>query len=541
VAAILKRPSGMPDYLEDLEIKQWGYMKKLFALLIVLSILQSGAICAEIASPSEKVMQPTAEEFRKILSDFDGYAAKAMVDWKVPGMAIGIVRDGNLVFAKGYGVKRSGGKDPVTENTIFQIGSTTKAFTAVLASMLVDEKKFKWEDKVVDLTPDFMMYDPWVTREFQVIDLMSQHSGMPAYAADSLYMMGFDRAYVRKSVRYIKPVSSFRSKFAYVNNLWLVAEEIIEKYSGKPWEQLLKERIFNPLKMTNSSADMQSFLNAKDVSSLHELSGDKVAALPKNWEFLSWSYVAGPAGSINSNIVDMAKWLIFQMNNGKADDKQLVSVENMNVIHSPKTVIGLGGEVQKNIYYCMGWIYHEHSPYPIIWHDGGTTMRTMIAYVPEQKIGIIVLSNYVTNLPNLLAFRFIDQYALKNPKDYSSEGLAEMEKMKREEKAKSPVPPKRRIAPIALEKYAGAYSSDIYGDINISVVEGKLNLVIGPKKVTAVLAPWNKDIFAAKWPFSESDTETAFAIFHVDLWGNVTGVTLDSLNQDDDLGVFRRK
>lgn len=509
-------------------------MKKFITVLATVFMLQA---CAAYAQ--DNVTIPTNEEFKKIIADFDQYAAKAMVDWKIPGMAVGIVRDGKLVFAKGYGVKTLGGNDPVTENTIFQIGSTTKAFTSTLAAMLVDEGKFKWDDKVVDRAPDFMMYDPWVTREFQVVDLMSQHSGMPAYAADSLFFMGYDRPYIRKSVRNIKPVSSFRAKFAYVNNLWLVVAQIIEKYSGKSWEQFLKERIFDPLKMVNSSADMQSFLNAKDVSSLHELSGGKIGVLPKNWEFLDWSYVAGPAGAINSNIVDMAKWLAFQMNNGHAGDKQLVSEENMKVIHSPKTVIGLSGEPHKNIYYCMGWIYHEHSPYPFIWHDGGTLMKTMLAYVPEQKIGIIVLSNYVTELPNLLAFRFVDQCAGRPAKDLSAEGLAELEKTKKEETAKKPAVPENPVAPMALEKYAGAYSNDIYGNINISVVEGKLSLIIGPKSVKVVLAPWNKDIFAAKWPFSESDDEPAFAIFQVNPDGKVTGVTLDTLNQDDDLGVFK--
>jgi CubicO group peptidase (beta-lactamase class C family) len=164
-----------------------------------------------------------------------------------------------------------------------------------------------------------------------------------------------------------------------------VAADIIKKYDGKTWEQSLQKRIFDSLGMSNSSADKQSFLNASDVSSLHTLEGDKVIALPKNWDFLDWSYVAGPAGAINSNILDMAKWLTFQMNNGKVNDKQLVSVANMQVIHSPKTIIGSGGEVHNNIFCCLGWIYMENSPFPIIWHNGGTLMKTMIAYVPNKN------------------------------------------------------------------------------------------------------------------------------------------------------------
>jgi CubicO group peptidase (beta-lactamase class C family) len=463
-----------------------------------------------------------------------------MIDWKIPGMAVGIVRDGKIVFAKGFGVKTLGSNDPVTEKTIFQIGSTSKAFTATLVAMLADEGKLKWDDKVIDHVPDFMMYDPWVTREFQVVDLMSQHSGMPGYAADLLFYLGFDRPYIRKSVRYIKPVTSFRSKFAYVNNLWLTAAEIVQRYTGKAWEQALKERIFNPLGMSDSSADMQSFLDAKDASSLHTAIGDKVVALPRDWEFLDWSYIAGPAGAINSNVVDMSKWLIFQMDNGKANGKQLVTQESMQVLHSPKTIVALGSQAHKNIFYCTGWIYQEHSPSPMVWHNGGTLMKTMVAYVPEQKIGIVVLSNYVTELPELLAFRFFDQYAGKPAEDLSAEGLAELEKMKKEVKAKAPVAPKDPLAAMPLDVYAGEYANDIYGKIDISVVDGRLTMSMGPKKVKVALEHWDKDVFAARWPFSDPDAASSFAIFQVDPHGKATGVTIDSLDQGDGLGIFER-
>ncbi len=510
-------------------------MKKIIAVLTAVFMLQAWAVSAQ-----DKVTKPTDDELKKILVDFDQYAAKTMADWNIPGMAIGIVQDSKLIFAKGYGVKTLGSNDPVNEKTIFQIGSTSKAFTATLAAMLVDEGKFKWEDKVVDHAPDFMMYDPWVTREFQITDLMAQHSGMPGYAADTLFFLGFDRPYIKKAIRNIKPVTSFRSHYAYQNSLWLVAAGIIEKYTGQTWEQALQERIFNPLGMSSSSSDMLSFLNAKDVSSVHAADGDKVIALPKNWEFLDWSYVAGPAGSINSNIVDMAKWLTFQMNNGNVSGKQLVSVENMQVIHSPKTVIGLGSDVHKNIFYCLGWLYMEHIPYPIIWHNGGTLMKTMVAYVPEQKIGVVVLSNYVTQLPELLAFRFFDQYAGKPAKDLSAEGLAELEKTKKEEKDKKAVAPQNPLAAMPLKNYEGIYANDLYGKITISVVSGKLTAVIGPKKVKMSLNHWDKDIFAVNWPVYDADIESGFAIFQADPQGKVTGVTLDFLSQDNDMGMFKR-
>jgi CubicO group peptidase (beta-lactamase class C family) len=510
-------------------------MKKILVFLMAVFMLLAG-----IGFAQDKVAKPMDEQLKKILADFDQYAAKAMVDWKIPGMAIGIVRDGKTIFAKGYGVKTLGGNNPVTEKTIFQIGSTSKAFTATLAAMLVDEGKFKWDDKVVLHAPDFMMFDHWVTREFQIWDLMSQHSGLPGYAADSLFLLGFDRPYIWQALRNIKPVTSFQAKYAYQNGLWLVASQLIEKYSGKTYEQVLKERIFDPLGMSDSSADMPSFLKAKDVSGLHADDEGKIMPLPKHWEFLDWSYVAGPAGAINSNIVDMAKWLTFQMNKGKVNDKQLVSETNMQVIHSPKTIVGLGSPVHKNIFYCLGWLYMEHSPYPIIWHNGGTLMKTMVAYIPEQRIGVVVLSNYVTELPELLAFRFFDQYAGKPVEDLSAKALAEQEKKKKEIKAKKPVAPRNPLAAMPLDCYTGKYFNEVYSTVTISVVDDKLILDIGPKKVKMSLRHWDKDIFAVHWPIYGFDQESGFASFQVDPQGKASSVILDFLNQDDDLGIFKR-
>ncbi|HBM16088.1 MAG TPA: hypothetical protein DD381_07095 [Lentisphaeria bacterium] len=512
-------------------------MKKILAFLLAAFILQA------IAAPEqEKIKEPTGAELKTILSDFEKYAQKSMGGWKIPGMAIGIVQDGNLIYAKGFGVKRKGGSESVTENTIFQIGSTTKAFTALLAAMLQDEGKLRWNDRVIDHAPDFMMYDPWVTREFQIADLMAQHSGLPAYAADTLFFLGYDRRYIRHAIHNIKPVSSFRSEYAYQNGLWLVMAEIIEKYSGKTWEETLNERIFKPLNMTNSSADMHSFLNAEDVSSLHEEEDSEVRALPKNWDFLEWSYIAGPAGAINSNIVDMAKWLIFQMNNGKLGDKQLVSESNMQIIHSPKTIIAMGTEPNKNLFYCLGWIYQEHAPYPIIWHNGGTLMKTMVAYIPEQKIGIVILSNFITPLPEILAMRFLDQYVGNPVSDASDNALTEYKKTKKELEEKNPVRPENPLPSMSLEKYTGKYSNDVYGIINVFISGEKLLISIGPKNTKLTLAHWDKDIFRVQWPFGNSDETENFAIFQMDPNKNeeVTGVILDGLNQDDALGVFEK-
>ena len=224
---------------------------------------------------AEQSEKPTPQQLKKILADFEKYAEQAQKDWQVPGLAMAIVADDKVIFAKGFGVKKVGGDDKVDEHTIFQIGSTSKAFTAALVAMLVDEKKLAWQDRVVDRLDEFQMFDPWVTREFQVDDLMAQHSGLPPYAGDCQAFMGFDRSHIIHSLRYLKPVTSFRSQYAYQNGLFLVAAALVEKYTGKSWEDNLKARIFEPLGMSATTAGLEGFQQAKNVTFLHQKTGTR--------------------------------------------------------------------------------------------------------------------------------------------------------------------------------------------------------------------------------------------------------------------------
>ena len=213
-------------------------------------------------------------------------------------MAIGIVAQGKLVFAKGFGVKDVNEPDKVDEHTIFQIGSTTKAFTAAVLAKMVDRKKLGWHDKVVDHLPWFAMYDPWVTCQFMVTDLMAQRSGLMAYAGDAQAFMGYDRKHIMRSLRYIKPITSFRSQFAYVNGPFVVAGALGEKLTGKPWEQNIKEMFFKPLGMASTSACLKGFNQAPNATRLHVEDDDKITTLPRNWPQQNWVYEYGPAGGI---------------------------------------------------------------------------------------------------------------------------------------------------------------------------------------------------------------------------------------------------
>ncbi|MCL5774314.1 MAG: serine hydrolase [Firmicutes bacterium] len=505
-----------------------------FAVLILSMILW----LIPQASFAQDIKKPDEEKLKAILADFEKYAEKGMHDWGTPGMAIAIVQDDKVIFARGFGVRKLGGNDPVTKDTIFQIGSTSKAFTTALVAMIEDEGKIKWDDRVVSHLPDFMMFDPWVTREFTIMDLMSQHSGLAPYAGDFQAILGFDRDHIMHSLRFIEPVSSFRLKFAYQNGMFLVASELVEKYTGKSWEENIAERIFKPLGMSSSSTDLKSFQEEKNVAYLHKKTNGKITALPMDWLGLSWVYTYGPAGGINSNIIDMAKWLRLQINNGSFEGRQLISENNVKFLHSPRT-IAAPISTNPNQYYCEGWIYREYYPYPIIWHNGGTSgHKTMIAIVPQAKIGIVVLSNYIdSELPESLAYYFFDKYFGNPAHDWSAEMLKAHQKSGSEAKAGAPKPPAKPVPAMPLNAYTGEYSNDIYGKIKVEDKNGNLIIIIGPKQVKMYLKHWDRDTFAASMPDLSDDME--FAKFNTNIEGKAASLTIAGPDGNI-IGVFQR-
>ncbi len=479
---------------------------RFFRLFIILALVALGGIFS-VRAWVEQPQKPTSEQLKKILANFEKYAEQAQKDWQVPGMAIAIVQDNKIIFAKGFGVKKVGTDAKVDEHTIFQIGSTSKAFTAALVAMLMDENKLAWQDRVVDRLDQFQMFDPWVTREFQVADLMAQHSGLPAHAGDGQAFMGFDRAHIIHSLRYLKPVTSFRSQYAYQNGLFLVAAALVEKYTGKSWEDNLKARLLEPLGMSATTAGLAGFQQAKNVTFLHKKTGDKVEAIPADWPDHNWVYIFAPAGGINSNVLDMTKWLRLQLGKGKFNGALLISQANLDFLQTPKTIMGT--DPGKMMYYCEAWLYQPFRPYPIIWHNGGTSgNKTMVAFMPEAGLGIVVLSNLITDLPEALAFQFFDLYFHNPPRDWSKVGLDKMKQAEATEKP--PQRPASPAPPLPLEHYAGTFSNPVYGQITITPEQDKLFMVIGLNKKKVLLQPFDRDAFSLDWP--EDFTAAVFAI-----------------------------
>jgi len=527
-----------------MKIDGWLFIAVVVALVLISETGASSIYQDQTSSEQNETVlsyRPALNgaELQAVLSDFEKYAEKSMKDWQVPGMAIAIVRGNDIIYMHSFGVRDVNGTDPVTNNTIFNIASITKSFTTALVAMQVDEGKVNWDDKVIDHLPDFRMYDPWVTREFTVTDLAAMRSDLPnSNPAENLGATGYNRSYIMHAIRYIKPDKSFRSGFNYQNNLLLWEAALVESKTGKSWEDNVRDRIFLPLNMTNSSTDVKSFQQAKDVASKHIiiLENGTVKALPMNSKYMEDPY--GPAGSINSNIIDMAKFLRLQMNNGTFEGKRLINKSSMIYMHSPKTVIPSGAIAKEfPAYYCQGWIYSEYRPYPIVLNAGMDYHRSIIAFMPDAKLGIVVLCNAYPASPDALAWRFFDMYFGNPDRDWSTQDLNKWKEIQKRSSASRPKPPEHPSPALPLEEYAGNYSNEIYGQINLTAKENNLIATTGPIGMQIVLTPWNRDTFSA----IIQDIITAppgFASFHIGPDGTADSVTLDLRYFDN--AMFKR-
>lgn len=479
-------------------------------------------VCALVASwtfaaaPGHAQTRPTGAALADLLAKLDTYAESARQKWGAPGMAIAVIQGKNVVFSKGYGTRVQGEAAAVDPSTVFQIGSISKSFTATVMGTLVDEGKIAFEDKVVDRYPTFQMYDPWVTREFMIWDLMAQHSGMQPYAGDAAVTLGFTRQDFVNGTRHLKPVSSFRSEFAYVNNLWLTVGAIEERVTGRRWEDLVAERVFRPLAMTSATTTVDGILKGANAALPHIMVDGKPTPTRADFWDIGAVYTFAPAGGINANALDMANYAIAHLNQGQFRDTVIVKPETARWLHDPKTVITVKGpaNVQTGIiaqgqaFYCQGWLRQLLSPTPLVWHNGGTIgSKAIVAFTPDADFGIVVLSNLDgTELPEALMFYAYDLYFGRAPKDYSTQFLDDFKA--RAASGAFPTAPAKPAPARPLAAYAGTYRNPYYGPLTAAVQGDALRFTIGPRRTPVLLKHWDGDTFAVALPGLGTPTYT---------------------------------
>ena len=467
-------------------------------------------------------------------ADFDEYVNKAIKDWGVPGVAIAIVKDDKIVFAKGFGVRELNKSEPVDQHTLFAIGSSSKAFTAASLAILVDQAKIKWDDPATKYLPGFQLFDPYSTREMTVADLLTHRSGLQR--GDLLwYASDYDRDEVLRRVRYLKPSWSLRARFGYQNIMFLAAGQIIPSVTGKTWDDFMRERIFTPLNMKSTSTSIKTFAGAANVASPHSKLEDKVRAVP-------WRNIdnIAPAGSINSNVEDMAQWIRFNLGEGTYEKQRLLSAGSIKAMQTPQTIVGLDGP-RRNLYpeahfltYGLGWFLSDYRGRKLVEHGGAIDgMRAQVGMIPEEKLGLVVLTNlHGTTLPHALMYKILDFYLKAPERDWSSEMLKNEKRLEELAKSAEKKAESERVQgtspSLALEKYAGRFESDMYGATKIALENQKLVIHFGPN-FTGDLEHWHYDTFRVKW--RDAMQGKGFVNFKLNTQGKADVVSIENLSE----------
>lgn len=463
------------------------------------------------------------------LAGFEEYAQKAMKDWEVPGMAIAVVKDDKIVFAKGFGVRKIGEATPVDEKTLFAIGSSSKAFTAATLALLVDEGKLKWDDRVSKYLPDFETYDPYVTRELTIRDLLTHRSGLER--GDMLwYGTENSREEILRRTRFIKPTWSLRSTFGYQNLMYLAAGQVVAKVTGQSWDDYVTQRIFMPLGMTSTNTSIKAF-KTDNVAAPHGKFDDKVQAI-------AWRNIdnIAPAGSINSNVVDMAQWLRLQLAQGTYQGKKVFTPVTAAEMHTPQTVMRIDA-LYKILYseahflnYGMGWFLSDYKGRKLVEHGGAIDgMRAGVAMLPEEKLGVVILTNMngsVISMP--LIYRIFDSYLGAPQKDWSGDVLKQLKPLTEQAAAAEKKAEAERVNGTSpthdLPSYIGTYRNDLYGDVKVTDDNGKLRVAFGPA-FQSTLEHWHYDTFRAT--FVTSGVSKTFVSFGLNAQGKVDTLTLN--------------
>ncbi len=447
------------------------------------------------------VPRPVAAQ-ESILNGFDEYVNQALKDWEVPGIAIAIVKNDKIVLAKGYGVRKIGEATPVDANTMFAIGSASKAFTAATIALLLDEGKLKWDDPASKYLPEFQLFDPYATREMTVRDLLCHRSGLER--GDLLwYATDYNRDEIIRRVRYLKPSWSFRSNFGYQNIMYLTAGQVAARVSGKSWDDLVKERLFKPLGMTVSNTSIRDLAAMNNVATPHGKLEKKVVAIP-------WRNIdnIAPAGSINSNVTEMANWVRLHLNEGKFNGQQLISSVALKEMHTPQTIIrnelpwSLFFPEARFVTYGLGWFLHDHRGRKVVQHGGNIDgMSALVIMMPEEKLGMVLLSNMNgTGLPTALAYKAFDLLIQAPAKDWSADMLKTFKGLEAQGEEAAKKAEQERVKgtnpSLPLDKYVGTYSNEMYGEAKVSQENGKLVVSYG-KGLTGDLEHWHFDTFQA--------------------------------------------
>jgi CubicO group peptidase (beta-lactamase class C family) len=488
---------------------------------------------------AETAAAAAPERIEAALAALDDLVRDTLQQTGVPGLSLAVVHGERIVALKGFGVRQAGKGEAVDDDTVFQLASVSKPIAATVVAALAGDGKVAWDDPIVRHDPEFAMPDAWVTREITLRDMFCHRSGLPPHAGDTLEDIGYGRREVLHRLRYVKPATSFRSRYGYTNFGLTAAAVAAAKAGGTSWEELSAERLYRPLGMGSTSSRFADFKAAPNRAVGHvQQDGQWVAKYTRDPDAQS------PAGGVSSSARDLAQWLRLQLGRGKVDGREIVKAAALDETHRPQIVKTPAANpmTERSSFSGLGWDIGTDEQGSIRWsHSGGFNLgaATCVNVLPAAQLGIVVLTNTAPiGVPEAICRSFLDLATIgKVERDWLALfGEAMAAAMAPDygtaiDYAKPPLRPtdKGRTDALAADAYAGNYHSELYGRIAVARIDRGLALRLGPRQQPYALRHFDRDVFTYQ-PVGENAFGPSAVTFQVGAAGAATAVTIENLD-----------
>ncbi len=469
--------------------------------------------------------QAAQELVKQQLAELPAFMERGMESWGIPGMAVAVVHQGEMVYARGFGMRKSDSNDPVDENTIFGMASLTKAMTATALAILVDDGKLHWNDRVRDHLPWFELSDPWISDRVTISDLLSHQVGIGRMTGNRLrFMPGRDPQTIMGFLKQQPFEADFRSGYVYSNMMYMVAGLVIEAVSGMSWNDYMTEHLFQPLGMNSARTSITQIAEQDNIAFPHQEINDEVIVIPKrNFDNV------GPAASVMASVSDMAKWMMLNLDTpGVYKGQEIVSLEQMKAIFQPRQRIPLEDPFTEKITsYGYGWGLRHYEGYRIAQHSGATDgMTSLLVLVPEEELGIIIASNLFCNFRPAVRNYILDAFLeIDRDKDWHDHYFNQFEKDKKEALERRAEIESKRVhgttPTLPLKAYVGKFHHPVYDNAEVSLDDkGQLVMQLwDDDEMIADLEHWHHDTFRAHW--RNPAMREKFITFDLDQFGEV--------------------
>ncbi len=482
-------------------------MKKIhqLLLLLLLFLFHSATIHAQDVIPE----------------NFEQWIIDGIEQWDIPGMAIAVVKNDEVILAEGYGIRNLNDPQPVDADTQFGVASISKHMTASSLAILVDEGLISWHDPVTKHIPWFELSDPWATANVTIHDLLTHQVGVGRLLGNRLqFMSNSSREEMLYQMRYHEFEEPFRSDYVYSNVMYTLAGEIVPAVTGQSWDDFMMERFFEPMEMTRTNTSVDDLDEDSNMAWPHQYIEGEVVNIPlRNWD------VSSPAGGVNSTANDMAKWMIKQLNNGSYNGHQYISGQSLTDIQTPKISRGASSVDAPKNSYGYGYNITDYRRYRMISHGGASDgMNTTYMLVPEIGLGIIVMTNVFTTFREAIARTVIDHNLNSTDRDWNEiyfnayTNRYNSVRSLREEFESTRIP--HTTPTHSLKDYTGIYYNDLYQNAEIRLENDKLTLsIFDDENLTGNLEHWHHNTFRIHW--NNPGMREEFISFDMNLYGEI--------------------